>query len=90
MDIDNLKNGMSADELINGLLPSACRQPEGWAPVLLYPNGGRVISTQRVGTISEAYREANQMIAWLRENPQTAFPHPAINTAIECRFAPVS
>ena len=63
---------------------SATRKSDGWAPMLEYQNGGRVIGRQRCGTMEDATAESSDMIRCMSEYPE-AFRnnHPAPNQMID-------
>lgn len=64
--------------------PSAARKSNGWAPVLEYDNGGRVMGQQRLGTLDAALEESRAMIACIQDFP-IAFQnnHPEPNQLID-------
>ena len=63
---------------------SSSRKANGWAPVLEYPNGGRVVGQQRLGSMAEAIQEAKELIACMAEYPE-AFTecHPEPHQCID-------
>ena len=64
--------------------PNATRKGDGWAPVLEYENGGRVIGQQRLATMGDALDESQAMIQCIWDYPE-AFKnnHPAENQLID-------
>lgn len=75
---------MTATTLTENIKPSAARKANGWAPVLEYQNGGRVVGQQRFGTLAEATLEAAEMVSCIRDHP-AAFTrnHPDANQCID-------
>jgi len=63
---------------------STKRCADGWAPVLAYDNGGRVISAIRCATEREALIESADMINCINEYPNAfANNHPSENQCID-------
>ena len=50
---------------------SSSRKANGWAPVLEYDNGGRVVGQQRFGTMQQAEQEAAELISCMAEYPDS-------------------
>ena len=66
------------------ITPSCKRCADGWAPVLAYANGGRVIGVQRFGTKESAEAEAIEMITCMKHYPLAfADNHPEENQCID-------
>jgi hypothetical protein len=63
---------------------SAMRKANGWAPVVEYYNGGKIIGQQRFSTMEEAIQESENLIDCMDEHP-VAFEnnHPQENQLID-------
>lgn len=66
------------------MTPNYARKADGWAPVVDYPNGGRIVGQQRCATPEAAIIEAREYIDCVRDCPQ-AFKnnHPGPNQCID-------
>jgi len=63
---------------------SSTRRADGWAPTLIYNNGGRVIAALRCGTMQEAIRESEDMLDCMRQYPNTFLNcHPEPHQCID-------
>jgi len=63
---------------------SSARKADGWAPVLEYANGGRIVAHLRFGTKEAAESEASDMVGFMRMYPEMFVKeHPKPNQLIE-------
>lgn len=63
---------------------SSTRKANGWAPVLQYANGGRIVAHLRFATKEAAESEASDMVGFMRMYPEMFVKeHPKPNQCIE-------
>ena len=63
---------------------SSSRKCDGWAPVLEFADGGRIVGSQRLACMEDALQEASELI-WVMSEYPLAFAEniPAPNQCID-------